>query len=68
MPEYFYFYFRDHDTGAWGVKVAKNPYDVAGDLVVLGHLDKSVAAAVAELLNGNIAHARSLLATLSDQM
>jgi hypothetical protein len=57
-------YFRDHDNGAWGVRTG-SPHDVAGDLVVTG-LDKSVAAAIACLIRGDISGARSLLEHLPD--
>jgi hypothetical protein len=60
-------YFRDHDNGAWGVRMAADEHDVAGDFVVTG-LDKSVAAAIACLLSGDIAGARSLLAALPERI
>jgi hypothetical protein len=61
-------YFRDHyiqghtGSGAWGVRNART-----GVTLAVG-LDKSVAAALACLLNGEIAEARSLLEGLPDQM
>jgi hypothetical protein len=55
-------YYRDHaDSGAWGVRDARS-----GTSLAVG-LDKSVAAAIACLLNGDIATARSLLDHLPDQ-
>ena len=62
-----YFYYRDHENGAWGVARANNPQSVAGDPLVTG-LDKSIAASVASLLNGKVGTARSLLARLPDCM
>jgi hypothetical protein len=56
-------YYRDHDdTGAWGVK------DGANGRVIATGFDKSVAAAVACLLNGDIALARSFLDRLPDRI
>jgi hypothetical protein len=58
-----YHYFRDHeDSGAWGLRDART-----GVTLAVG-LDKSVAAALACLLNGDVASARSLLEYLPDQM
>jgi hypothetical protein len=56
-----YWYFRDHETsGAWGVACAARH-------VAIG-LDKNTAAAIAMLLNGDIDHARDMLAGLPDKM
>jgi hypothetical protein len=58
-----YHYFRDHDvSGAWGVRDART------DVVLAVGLDKTVAAAIAHLLNGEIAFACSLLETLPGTM
>jgi hypothetical protein len=58
-------YFRDHaDSGAWGVADSRS---TPRTIVAVG-LDKSVAAATACLLNGDLASARSFLENLPDQM
>ena len=53
-------YYRDHDTMSWGVRNNGWP-------VVTG-LDKSIAAAVACLLNGDVELARMFLSGLPDKM
>ena len=55
-----HYYFRD--LPAWGVRDAKR------NAVVVSGLDKSVAAAVACLLNGDIAYAGLFLAYLPEHL
>jgi len=54
-------YFRDHETMTWGVA------DVT-DHRILSGVDKSIAAAIACLLNGDVAVARLFLDGLPDKM
>jgi hypothetical protein len=56
-------YYRDHaDSGAWGVRDARS-----GTSLAVG-LDKSIAAAIACLLNGEVSWARSLLEYLPPRL
>jgi hypothetical protein len=57
-----YHYYRDHvDSGAWGVRHKD------GRIVAVG-LDKSVAAAIACLLNGHVVMAQLFLQGMSEQL
>lgn len=54
-----HWYFRDHDAPGWGVK--RGQAGAVDGITVVTGLDKSIAAAVALLLDGKVRQARGLL-------
>lgn len=67
-----YGYFRDHGSMSWGVVRGLGGCHMArpdgGDGIIVTGLDKSVAAAVACLLNGDIAYGRLYLDHLPEKL
>ena len=54
-----HWYFRDHETPGWGVK--RGEVGAVEGVTLLTGLDKSIAATIAALLDGDITRARGLL-------